>query len=208
MSSGNENFLFSPRHPVFISMTDDATGTIEYQCHHCGTSIHRYPSENRGERTFCSTSCSATFYNQSRKIIQNCLGCGNPYHPIRGSRGKYCSSQCHNKHRKELVYQKIESGTYRSLNSNFLRNYLIEKRGENCQLCGWDRINPVTKKCPLQVDHVDGNAENNHPTNIRLLCGSCHTLTPTYGNLNKGRGRKIRRDRYVRAQPTTPYVEM
>ena len=29
-----------------------------------------------------------------------------------------------------------------------------------CQKCGWKEINPITKKVPLQVEHVDGHSEN------------------------------------------------
>ena len=28
----------------------------------------------------------------------------------------------------------------------------------------------------LEVDHIDGNHENNSPTNLRTLCANCHRL--------------------------------
>lgn len=179
-------------------MTNDTPTPNTHHCQQCGNPVQRFPSDLRGKNVFCSTTCSAKFYNKDRIIIKNCLGCDHPYHPVRGSRGMYCSNKCRWHHKKLLIYKAIEEGTYQSLNSNLLRKYLVEKRGEKCEVCGWNKINPTSGKCPIQVDHKDGNAENNHPTNIRLLCGSCHTLTPTYCNLNKGKGRKIRRDRYLK----------
>jgi 5-methylcytosine-specific restriction endonuclease McrA len=59
--------------------------------------------------------------------------------------------------------------------------------------CGWDEIHPITNKVPIQLDHIDGNSENNSLQNLRLLCPNCHSLTPTFGILNKGNGREWRR---------------
>lgn len=32
----------------------------------------------------------------------------------------------------------------------------------------------------LQVDHKDGDKQNNHLSNLRFLCPNCHSQTPTY----------------------------
>lgn len=49
---------------------------------------------------------------------------------------------------------------------------------------------------PLEVDHIDGNHKNSFPSNVRLLCANCHSLTPTYKSKNKGNGRHTRKERY------------
>lgn len=46
---------------------------------------------------------------------------------------------------------------------------------------------------PLHVDHEDGDPTNNTESNLRALCPNCHSLTSTYGALNRGRGRATRR---------------
>lgn len=53
-------------------------------------------------------------------------------------------------------------------------------------------INPSTGKIPLTVNHVNGNPENTIEENLELICLNCHSLTPNYGSLNKGKGRKYR----------------
>jgi hypothetical protein len=77
-----------------------------------------------------------------------------------------------------------------------VKRALIYLYGEKCQgtkedgsPCEWARTNRATGKIPLEVDHVDGNSADSRPQNVRLLCPSCHSLTPTFRALNKGQGR-------------------
>ena len=59
-------------------------------------------------------------------------------------------------------------------------------------LCfGWKSLlNDYTQKIPLEVEHIDGNFQNNNEDNLILLCPNCHSLTSTYKGANKGHGRK------------------
>lgn len=47
--------------------------------------------------------------------------------------------------------------------------------GPSCELCG-------RTGCRLHVHHKDQNPENNAPTNLQTLCGSCHRVShsPNY----------------------------
>lgn len=76
--------------------------------------------------------------------------------------------------------------------SKHIKRYLREKHSNQCQQCGWHEVNPVTQKVPLQVDHVDGNASHCQEENLKLLCPNCHSLTPTFGRLNKKTCRRHR----------------
>jgi len=77
--------------------------------------------------------------------------------------------------------------------SGHLRRYLFEKYKNKCSICKWNKKHSVTGNVPLEVDHIDGNAENNSEDNLRLLCPNCHSLTPHFRNLNKGNGREWRK---------------
>ena len=47
-----------------------------------------------------------------------------------------------------------------------------------CDICR--RTYWVGEAIPLQLDHVDGNNDDNSLDNLRLLCPNCHAQTPQY----------------------------
>ena len=56
---------------------------------------------------------------------------------------------------------------------NSCRNYgyTAFKKG-SCEICGF----VAAHSCQLDVDHIDGNRENNEPANLQTLCANCHRL--------------------------------
>jgi len=69
-----------------------------------------------------------------------------------------------------------------------IKRYLIKKYGDKCMICGWNEKNVVTGRCPIELEHIDGNSENNNLNNLKLLCPNCHSLTETFKALNRGNG--------------------
>jgi hypothetical protein len=125
---------------------------------------------------------------EREKLEKECLNCGSKI----PNRNVYCNNNCQGEHKRKLIFENIENGDT-SLYINNYRNYLIFKYGEKCMECGWDKRNPITNNVPIQLEHIDGNSDNNSLDNLKLLCPNCHSLTPTFGALNKGNGRKLRR---------------
>ena len=107
----------------------------------------------------------------------------------------YCSQECANLDKKENKIQSWLNGEYNGITgsnqlSKIIREYLLEKNNYSCELCGWNKINPVTKKCPLEIHHIDGNCWNNSNENLQVLCPNCHSLTENYKALNKNSDRE------------------
>lgn len=123
-----------------------------------------------------------------------CKNCGKP---LTTSGRTFCNSDCqHDYEYKEFITQwkekKIDGTIGKSwINvSKHIRRYLFEKYDGKCSRCGWAEVNPYTNTIPLELEHIDGDAENNAEENLTLLCPNCHSLTQTYRGANKGKGKR------------------
>ena len=151
-------------------------------CPKCNT-LHSKPG------IFCTRTCanSRAWSDQDKanKSIANLGKCGKP-----GPRPPLSDSH----------KEKIKIGMSKRTTDRFskglisersaLRKCLTNIRSYKCDCCGISEYNnnPIT----LQVDHKDGNAGNNLPDNLRLICPNCHSQTLTFGARNKGNGRAAR----------------
>ena len=43
---------------------------------------------------------------------------------------------------------------------------------DTCEWCNFMALHPIQ----LDIDHIDNNHRNNHPSNLRTLCPPCHRL--------------------------------
>lgn len=126
----------------------------------------------------------------------NCIECGNVSIFRVSKTNLYCGQVCQQlNQRKERVRLWLEEG--KDWGSNIpgwikgKTGYLSQSEGYKCAVCSiteWNSI-PINLEC----DHIDGNHQNNHPSNLRLICPNCHSQTKTYKNKNKGNGRAFRR---------------
>jgi Zn finger protein HypA/HybF involved in hydrogenase expression len=94
-----------------------------------------------------------------------------------------------------MEYQYKTSLMNGTLGKNGLKRFLTEEYGYKCAECGlseW-RNKPIV----LELEHRDGNSENNEFENLCLICPNCHSQTDTYKGKNKGNGRHARRQRYA-----------
>lgn len=182
-----------------------------YETVTCGYCNETFKALISDERKYCSQSCAASQNNlihpkrqkvekEKRKIIKIkninkciCLNCSKVV------RNKFCDIRCQNEFNKKEKYHQLLDGKLKGTVSTICRwwrKYLIEITGECCDKCGWNEKNLITNKVPLELNHIDGNHENNNVDNLELLCPNCHALTPNYKALNTGNGRAYRRERY------------
>ncbi len=162
----------------------------------CDNSFIVPPSD---KQKYCSQDCWYLVRRDYRlKISRPCITCRKLV--TQKGASKYCSLKCQfNNNYTEYIQrwqEGIESGsvgiTTRSI-SGHIKRYLREKYKQKCSICGWDKKHPITGRVPLEVDHIDGNSENNTEENLRIICPNCHSLTSSFRNLNKGHGRTWRK---------------
>lgn len=160
----------------------------------CGYNFIAKPHD---KKIYCCSSCAAIVNNSKRpKKFYLCKGCNKQ---IYGAGRKYCCVKCQqNLYYREYITrwkQGLEDGNrgiYICVLSGHIRRYLLEKFGDQCSRCGWSQKNPKTLVVPLEINHIDGNSDNNREENLELICPNCHALTPNFRNLNKGNGREWR----------------
>lgn len=141
-------------------------------------------------------------YKKSRRqtpSTYNCQECSIECTIGYSKDNKFCSNRCQQDWMwKNITIPRIESGKATHNSYVILKRYLEEKVGNVCSECGQTQVwngKPLT----LQVDHKDGDSDNNFPSNIRLLCPNCHTQTETFGTKGKGsRYKKVtKRNQYI-----------
>lgn len=91
---------------------------------------------------------------------RECLRCKKTFKPKR-KKSTYCSVSCKDKLKKR-PHLKFREGC--------------------CSFCGFVPIH----MCQLDVDHIDGDHNNNSPDNLQTLCANCHRLK-TYLHKDWGR---------------------
>lgn len=142
---------------------------------------------------FCSRHCSVTWNNRNRpkrSRTKTCKGCG--VEKIT-SQYTFCTT---------CIGNRLHIHTAKSLDEcnwdDGRRRYLLRNRPHQCQQCletQWLGL-PI----PLEMDHIDGNSDNNAEDNLRLICPNCHAQSPFNKGKNRGRGRtrqRISNQRYA-----------
>lgn len=74
------------------------------------------------------------------------------------------------------------SMTTHRLRLRLLKEGMFQPVCSSCKLDKW-----LDGSIPLELDHIDGNRDNNSLDNLRLLCPNCHALTPTHAGKNRGK---------------------
>jgi len=115
-----------------------------------------------------------TFRRRAKK-----LGCYNPNQSGKGIHKTYFS------HTKESIERDFLSNK-NPIKSSILKKYLFRFgiKEEKCEECGQKTI-WNGKPLVLQLDHIDGNSQNNKLENIRIVCPNCHSQTSTFCSKNK-----------------------
>lgn len=152
-------------------------------CSHCGLKIEWRKNIDRAK--FCDLKCNAAA-KTANSTRNRCSLCS-----------RICKRDICTPCDRSVKLVRWLAGEYSPPTHSTIRHW-FEINVTNCEQCGWHDIHPITGKCPLELDHIDGDHTNNLKSNLRFICARCHSMTPTYRALNKGRGRVERTNRLRR----------
>lgn len=155
------------------------------------------------QKTFCSSSCAATYNNSKfpkrKRLTSKLTHCKFCNKKLTAWQTKYCSRECSKEFRFfEVKRPLVLSGKYSRVSRTILKRVLKEVWGvPKCVLCGigeeWNE-KPLT----LQIDHIDGNPDNNEIENLRWVYPNCHSQTDTFCSKNGSMKKIDSRNQYRR----------
>lgn len=115
----------------------------------------------------------------------NCKVCGKESKVSLQKMNVYCSNACS---AESKLLESIERAKQSLVKERpTLRKVLTRLTGYACDCCGISDWNG--KEITLQVDHINGLANDNRLENLRLICPNCHSQSNTFSGRNKGQGR-------------------
>ena len=106
---------------------------------------------------------------------------------------------------KKTWEQKILNASWKDLQTK-KRRVLLEQNNccNKCGLAKWLEL-PIT----LELEHKDGNTQNNERDNLEALCPNCHSQTPTWRGRNSNKYKnaiKISEDDFIHALRNTTTI--
>ena len=164
------------------------------RCNYCNKLL----SYSEKRKKFCNQKCAAKFNNNDilhRGKIKNKKHCKYCNKELKHYQKKYCSLKC----KSDFYYEKYitewldgkhngkkgDRGT-----SSYIRRYIKELSHNTCSICKNDTW--MGQPIPLILDHINGNSDDNHKDNLRMVCGNCDMKLPTYKRKNKNSKRNWR----------------
>lgn len=117
-----------------------------------------------------------------------CLHCGIK---VKRRPNIYCSNKCQQEYQYLKNIENWKKGVLKGFSGKvkalapWIRRYLFEKRGIKCCKCGWGERHPIDNLPLVEINHIDGNAENNNENNLEILCPNCHSRTSNFRARNK-----------------------
>jgi len=144
-----------------------------------------------GSGRFCSCKCARGFSTKTKrkeineKVSKSLKG---KSHTIaqQKARKEYLKSdkfKFYVQRKKEKHIQKLLDANWNDLNPGQKRERVFYEQNLSCNRCKLSKWQ--NEPIVLEIEHKDGNHQNNSRDNLEGLCPNCHSLTDTWRGRNK-----------------------
>ena len=124
-----------------------------------------------------------------------CSKCGKPI--CSQNQSGLCQDCLREKEKEEKIKKWLETGDtgckVATTLRNCIRDYIFSSQNCKCAICGM-KAEWNGKELHFILDHIDGDASNNHKENLRLICPNCDSQLDTYKSKNKKSARTHRKN--------------
>lgn len=105
---------------------------------------------------------------------------------------------------RERYEKELLAENFSNLKFGRLRRRLLLEQNGACNRCGLTEW--LSEPIVLELEHKDGNNQNNTRENLEAICPNCHSLTKTWRGRNKTPS-QLSRPQYTEEQIVTAYLE-
>ena len=139
----------------------------------------------KGLINFCSLTCrnSREKSDETKNKISNGVKNSEKFRQSLNNSVKFIDYKKRAKKNKETWDKKILHAEYETLSFERLRKRIKLEQDNKCNKCGIDSWND--KPIVLELEHKDGDHNNNKRENLESLCPNCHSQTETWRGKNK-----------------------
>lgn len=165
------------------------------KCKKCGNDFE----PQKGLKNFCSLFCrnSRERTEEIKNKISESIRNSEKFKQGLINRNKFIDYKKNSEKTKETWNKKILSAEYDRLSFERLKKRIKLEQKNKCNKCGIDTWN--NKPITLELEHIDGNNQNNKRENLECLCPNCHSQTSTWRGKNKTNKRnKISDDEIIK----------
>ncbi len=142
----------------------------------------RNPHEKSG--IYCSRKCANSRVWSEQDKIRKSISAKSSDKVKAANRNRSENSK---KKHQDTWNQKILNASWKDLNSKKKR--VLLEQDFKCNRCGLNSW--LDQKLTLELEHKDGNSQNNDRENLECLCPNCHSLTETWRGRQSNRYKKI-----------------
>lgn len=151
-------------------------------CEACNNII----KEQYGTGRFCNKACACRYSTLLRRQeigqkISNSLK-GHPNWTVTKDKWTAKRAEAH----ANRLQDYYTSAKWDDIGMKVRRARIAEEQSYSCLMCGLSKWREAVMR--LQLDHIDGDTDNNSRENLRLLCPNCHSQTDTWCKQKRFRG--------------------